>query len=199
MNLKIQPIKYIVCHHTATPFGTSPDAIKQGSLGWKAQNERLMYFGQGYKCDYHWMVDQYGNVYQGQPESMIALNSGDDAVNKISIAVSAIGNLQESGMPLKQFIGFLKTLMVLKKRYQQATIIKHSDVISTACPGQNFPYNKLINFSKIRDLNPASWDFQYMVAMLFWGEYKVAENINPDKPLTRAEYAVLRSKEKKWL
>jgi N-acetyl-anhydromuramyl-L-alanine amidase AmpD len=197
--MKLQLVKYIVCHHTATSFETSPDAIKQGSLGWLEQNDRLMYFGQGYKCDYHWMVDQYGNVYQGQPESMIAFNSGNNEVNNASIAVSAIGNLQESGMPLKQFIGFLKTLMVLKKRYPQATIIKHSDVISTACPGQNFPYNKLINFSKIRDLNPASWDFQYMVAMLFWGEYKVAENINPDKPLTRAEYAVLRSKEKKWL
>lgn len=198
MSLKIQPIKYIVCHHTATSFETSPDAIKQGSLNWLAQNDRLMYFGQGYKCDYHWMVDQYGKVFQGQPESMVAFHSGNNRINETSIAVSAIGNIHESGMPLKQFVGFLQTVMILQKRYPTAQIIRHSDIINTACPGQNFPFTRLVSYSKIKDLNPASWDFKYMVPMLFYGQYAVAEKIYPDHPLTRAEYAVLKCKENKW-
>jgi len=199
VSLKLQPVKYIVLHHTATHPDTSVSAIKKGAMHWLDQNERLMYFGSGYVCDYHWLVDQDGLTYKGQPESMVSFHSGNNDINNQSIAVCAIGDFQSSGMNVKQFTGILQTLMILKKRYPKAIIIRHRDIVSTECPGAQYPYEKLVKFMTIQDLNPASWDFKYMVAMLFHGQYAIAPKIYPDQPLTRAEYAVLKSKENKWV
>ena len=198
MNLNLTQVKYIVTHHTATPFDTSVDSIKKGSLHWLSTNDRLKYFGMGYKCDYHWLIDQNGKVYQGQPETLQSFHSGNDEINRQSVSICVVGNLQEYGMPIKQFTGLLQTLMIVHKRYP-VSVLKHSMIVSTACPGANFPYEKLLKMMNIKDLNPASWNFKYMVPMLYFNQYSISEKINPDAPLTRAEYAVLKSKENKWV
>ena len=168
-------------------------------MHWLSQNERLSYFGNGYVCDYHWLVDQDGKVYKGQDEKMVSFHSGINEINDQSIAICAIGNFQEYGMNVKQFTGLLQTIMIVKKRYPKAIIVRHRDIVSTDCPGSFYPIEKITKFVNIQDLNPASWDFKYVVPMLFYGHYSVSEKIYPDKPLTRAEYAVLKCKENRWV
>jgi len=92
---------------------------------------------------YHFVIRANGAIERGRPEWAIGSHSGP-AGNGDSIGIVLTGNF-ETGKPTAAQIESLVWLLkdYLQPKYGQLTVIGHKDVMATACPGRNFPWDEL--------------------------------------------------------
>jgi N-acetyl-anhydromuramyl-L-alanine amidase AmpD len=78
-------------------------------------------------------------------------------LNRISIGICLVGNFEKDNEPAyNQFEALVSLVNYLSKRYNipESNIIRHNQIVQkyTACPGKNFPYEKLME--RIASLQP---------------------------------------------
>ena len=121
---------YIVIHHRAG--NGNADSIHKEHLG-------VGYSGRGY----NFYIRKDGRIYEGRPIEYVGAHTVK--YNSISVGVCFEGNYEtESTMPAYQYRSGVEVLKYLKVLYPDAKIIMHRDVNSTACPGKNFPFDKMV-------------------------------------------------------
>ena len=122
--------KRVIIHHTASA-DVSASTIHQWHLnqGWSG-------------IGYHFVVRANGTIERGRPELAIGAHAGS-AGNGDSIGVVLTGNF-ETGKPTAAQMDSLASLIKdLRSRYGNLAVIGHKDVMATACPGKNFPWDEL--------------------------------------------------------
>jgi N-acetylmuramoyl-L-alanine amidase len=128
---KRKSTKRAIIHHSA-----SPDVPASTIHGWHL-NQKWAGIG------YHFVIRAGGAIERGRPEDTIGAHSGP-AGNGDSIGIVLTGNF-ETGKPTAAQIESLVWLLkdYLQPKYGQLTVIGHKDVMATACPGRNFPWEEL--------------------------------------------------------
>lgn len=121
----------IILHHTASA-DVPASTIHQWHLnqGWSG-------------IGYHFVIRAGGAIERGRPEDTIGAHSGP-AGNGDSIGIVLTGNF-ETGKPTAAQMDSLVWLLkdYLFPKYGVKPVIGHKDVMSTACPGKNFPWDDL--------------------------------------------------------
>lgn len=121
----------VIVHHSA-----SSDVSAATIHGW--------HLNQGWSgIGYHFVIRRNGNIERGRELSAIGSHSGPKG-NGDSVGVCLTGNF-EIDKPTAAQINSLVWLILkyLEPRYGNLKVIGHRDVMATACPGKNFPWNEL--------------------------------------------------------
>jgi N-acetylmuramoyl-L-alanine amidase len=128
---KRKSTKRVIIHHSA-----SPDVPASTIHGW--------HLGQKWSgIGYHFVIRAGGAIERGRPEDTIGAHSGP-AGNGDSIGIVLTGNF-ETGKPTTAQMDSLLWLLkdYLFPKYGVKPVIGHKDVMATACPGRNFPWEEL--------------------------------------------------------
>lgn len=91
---------------------------------------------------YHYLVRKDGSIYRGRPEIMRGGHTAN--WNGCSIAICFEGNFDEEYMPQKQIDTGRELISDILSRYPSIEVGRHSEFGQTACPGKNFPFEKLL-------------------------------------------------------
>lgn len=190
--MKMDAIRYDILHHTA---------------GHETYEQLLAYtkrnWGGRYVLPYHWLIDMNGHLHRGQPEGEVCphagfdKNDGSPIHNWNSLGICCVGNFDVDHMSPEVFTTLVRLLQTHVKRYgfTKANFRRHKDVVNTACPGKNFPYEDIINevFKVEKPKEPAKpW---YTEAMQFCLKEELMTGdeggMRPNDPITRAETATM--------
>jgi len=121
----------IILHHAAAENCTADDIDRwHKNNGWS-------------KIGYHFFVDKEGNIYRGGEEDTLGAHASGS--NSDSIGICAEGNYDYETMPEAQKNSLIELVNYLKNKYGISTVIKHSDVNNTSCPGPNYPFDEIVN------------------------------------------------------
>lgn len=120
--------KHIVLHHRAG--NGDAQSIHNGHLanGWTG-------------IGYHFYVRKDGNVYRGRPIGTVGAHCV--GYNDRSIGVCFEGNYETEKMPEKQIKSGCELVSYLRGLYPNAEIKRHSDLVSTLCPGGKFEFERI--------------------------------------------------------
>lgn len=120
----------IILHHMASE-GTAEDIHRiHLNNGWSG-------------IGYHFFVRLNGKIYEGRPIDKVGAHTVGQ--NAHSIGVCFEGNYENRTiMPYEQLQAGRELLEYLKNKYPKATIGKHKDFQSTACPGKYFPFDEIV-------------------------------------------------------
>ena len=92
---------------------------------------------------YHYFVRKDGSIYKGRPDNAIGAHCQGSNTNTLGVCFE--GSYNTEIMPEIQLNAGRELIDYLKKKYGIGRISKHRDHMSTDCPGNNFPWNELIN------------------------------------------------------
>ena len=123
---------YIVLHHAATR-NCSPDEIHKihiNSNGWAG-------------IGYHFYVRKDGTIYSGRPIDMQGAHVYN--YNSQCLGVCFEGNFEIEEMPAAQIKAGQWLIKYIKSIYPKIIFKRHKDLNATACPGRNFPFDKIVN------------------------------------------------------
>ncbi len=125
---KRESTQYIVLHHRAGDGDAL--SIHEGHLknGWSG-------------IGYHFYVRKDGSVFKGRPIGSVGAHT--KGKNSLSIGVCFEGNFETETMSVRQIQAGREIVEYLKDLYPQAVVKKHRDFEATACPGKNFPFDKI--------------------------------------------------------
>ena len=128
---KRKSTKRVILHHSA-----SPDVPASTIHGW--------HLGQKWSgIGYHFVIRAGGAIERGRPENTIGAHAGP-AGNGDSIGVVLTGNFQYERPTAAQIESLVWLItQYLEPRYGNLDVIGHKDVMATACPGKNFPWEEL--------------------------------------------------------
>lgn len=123
--------KKILLHHAATKTCTVSQ-IHQ----WHLNND---WAGIGY----HFLVRKNGKIYEGRPIDTVGAHC--TGYNNDSIGICFEGDFTKETMPAKQLKAGQELIAYLVKLYglKMSDVYRHKDFGATACPGNNFPFDKL--------------------------------------------------------
>lgn len=129
--LKVEDVQYIIIHHAAVKTA-SPEAIHKYHLG-------RGWAGIGYN-EY---IAKDGTVYICRGDHVGAHTAG---WNDKAYGICVEGNYEvEQGMPEVQFSALVERVKYNQARFPNLKgIAPHKQFAATACPGKNFPWDKLI-------------------------------------------------------
>lgn len=121
---------FIILHHAATS-NASADNIHTIHLknGWAG-------------IGYHYYVRKDGSIYQARPEASIGAHAS--GYNDRSVGICFEGNFENETMTSQEIQSARELVCYLTAKYPEAKVICHRDVNATACPGKNFPMDKII-------------------------------------------------------
>ena len=121
--------KYIVLHHRAGN-GDAESIHKQ-------------HISRGFSgIGYHFYVDRTGQIFKGRPIGTVGAHCV--GANQISIGVCFEGDFEnQTQMPSVQIRAGKELVSYLKSLYPNAQIKRHQELQVTACPGKNFPFEKI--------------------------------------------------------
>ena len=127
---KRQKTAYIVLHHAAASK-CSADDIHRIHLnnGWAG-------------IGYHFYVRKDGSIYRGRPIDTVGAQAY--GYNSQSIGICFEGNFEKETMTDAQLNAGREIVAYARKYYPSAKIVRHRDLNSTACPGKNFPFDKMM-------------------------------------------------------
>ncbi|HDY68495.1 MAG TPA: N-acetylmuramoyl-L-alanine amidase [Candidatus Scalindua sp.] len=138
--------KYIVLHHSATDEGNAYkfDRYHRKEKKWKNGLAYHFVIGNG-KGSREGEIE-VGNRWKRQIHGAHTANKD---INRVSIGICLVGNFEKDYEPAYNQLESLVSLVnYLAKRYNisKSNIIMHNQVVqkNTACPGKNFPYEKLM-------------------------------------------------------
>ena len=122
---------HLILHHAAASSATA-DGIHAYHLskGWAG-------------IAYHYFVSKKGEVYCGRPENMRGGHTTN--WNYCSIGICFEGNFETEQMSAAQLEAGKELVVDITSRYPSIVVGKHSDFGQTACPGRNFPYDKMVS------------------------------------------------------
>lgn len=123
--------KRAIIHHSAS--GDVPASTIHGwhlSQGWSG-------------IGYHFVIRKNGDIERGRPIANIGAHSGIKG-NADSIGIVLTGNLEKEKPTPAQINSLIWLLQeYLEPRYGDLLVIGHKDVMPTACPGKNFPWDEV--------------------------------------------------------
>ena len=90
---------------------------------------------------YHFVVRKNGEVFRGRPIDTVGAHCTN--YNSVSIGVCFEGNFETESMSEKQKNAGAELVNYLMEQFPDATVKKHRDFNSTACPGKNFPFGDI--------------------------------------------------------
>jgi N-acetyl-anhydromuramyl-L-alanine amidase AmpD len=125
-----KPVMIIIHHRAGNGDAMSIHNMHIKSNGWAG-------------IGYHYYIRKDGSVYKGREDNWEGVHSSGE--NNKSIGICFEGNYEtEAAMPTAQFnsgVELCKKLMNDNPNIKE--IKRHKDVGSTACPGKNFPFDKM--------------------------------------------------------
>lgn len=124
----------IVLHHTATSTAT-PQLVNAAHIanGWSG-------------IGYHFLIRKDGTIYRGRPENAIGAHVLNH--NKESLGICLEGNFESENITAAQEKAVTSLCGMLMDKYSINKICKHADLFNTACPGKNFPFDKICSEAK---------------------------------------------------
>jgi hypothetical protein len=146
----------IVIHHTAVIPGenTVPGSERKIEEYHQARGFEILCFGRVYHVAYHYLIMPDGSVQAGRPERC----EGAHAPGYNSyLGVSVVGDFSSEDNPTgkkgpispnaKQIASLIELCRRLKDRYHIPLqhIVRHSDISSTRCPGDRFPFRSVLD------------------------------------------------------
>ena len=140
---KIRPWKYIVIHHSASEAGNA------ASIGKYHKESRGWVNGLGYD----FLIGNGNGSRDGQIEvgnrwnrQIDGAHAGNPEYNKYGIGICLIGNFDNDYPTNQQISSLLYLINYLQKRcnIHKDNVIMHKTFRNTVCPGNHFPYNKLM-------------------------------------------------------
>lgn len=90
---------------------------------------------------YQYYARKDGSIYKGRPEDMSGAHC--PGVNSTSIGICAEGNFNEETMSEAQKQAIIELIKDIKTRHNIKWIKGHRDILSTSCPGANFPLEEI--------------------------------------------------------
>lgn len=129
----ISSIKRNILHHSGTSVLQSVETIHNYHKNTRG------YAGIGY----HFYVRKDGFIYKGRPIEYVGGHAYGS--NYDSIGICAEGNYNEETMPEAQKQAIIELLKYIKDNYGITKTQKHKDVCATTCPGNNYPFDEIIN------------------------------------------------------
>jgi N-acetylmuramoyl-L-alanine amidase len=145
----------IVIHHTAV-IPTSDSVPKNESEVDDYHHLRgfaISCLGQTYHVAYHYLILPNGNVQKGRPERCHGAHArgynsylGISVVGDFSSRDNPIGKKGFGSPTTAQLDSLLKLCLQLQQRYHIPLqhIVRHSDIASTQCPGDRFPFRSFL-------------------------------------------------------
>ena len=124
----------IVLHHTAVTVKQSVEVIHNYYLNRKDDN----FLGIGY----NFYVRKDGTVWQGRP--IWAQGGHCFYHNHKSVGICFEGDFDKETMGEKQYKAGVELIKYVLSVYPGCTIYKHKQLNDTACPGKNFPFDKMV-------------------------------------------------------
>lgn len=100
---------------------------------------------------YHFYVRTDGSIYRGRPENMVGAHARGS--NSDSIGICFEGDYNQETMPEAQIKAGQELVAYLKEKYGITKVQRHSDVCNTSCPGANFPFDEIVNGTKINEIH----------------------------------------------
>jgi N-acetyl-anhydromuramyl-L-alanine amidase AmpD len=150
-----------------------------------AQSIHKLHLNQGYTgFGYHFYVRKDGSVYRGRPIDTVGAHC--IGKNSISVGICFEGNFENEQMQTAQIKAGQELVSYLTGLYPKAEVKRHKDLYATACPGKNFPFDKIkrgaVQMAKFTTANDIIWE-------LMNGKYKVeiTEVDNAVKALEKAK------------
>ncbi len=146
----------IVIHHTAVIPGenTVPRSERDIDKYHQAHGFEILCFGRVYHVAYHYIIMPNGTVQAGRPERC----EGAHALGYNSyLGISVVGDFSSEDNPTgkkgptrpsaKQIASLIQLCRRLKDRYHIPLqhIVRHSDISSTRCPGDRFPFRSVLD------------------------------------------------------
>lgn len=121
----------IILHHAEASHASVED-INQWHLerGWTG-------------IGYHFYIRKDGRIYRGRPEWAVGAHA--QGHNSRSVGICVEGSYMTETMPKAQFdalVGLVREEMAM---YPGAKVLRHRDVNSTDCPGDNYPWEALLS------------------------------------------------------
>lgn len=177
---------HLILHHAAAAKATA-DGIHAYHLskGWAG-------------IAYHYFVTKSGEVYSGRPENMRGGHTAN--WNYCSIGICFEGNFETEEMPEAQIAAGRELVFDIVMRYPSIVIGKHSEFGQTACPGKNFPFDKMTSGSGIepeKDAEKSDEPYDWAKSSCTWAKEKGlflgddSKSYRWHDPLTREELAVI--------
>ena len=120
-----QAVKYLVLHHAAGNGSVEAvHAYHRDTNGWAG-------------IAYHLYVRKDGKVYAGRPMD----RQGGHCLNYngVSIGICFEGNFETEAMSEAQKAGGIEAVRYAMAYYPGMTVVGHRELVSTDCPGKNFP------------------------------------------------------------
>lgn len=92
---------------------------------------------------YHYFVRKDGSIYKGRPDNAIGAHAKGHNTN--SLGVCAEGRYMTESMPQVQKDSIIELCKYLKNKYGISRIYGHRELMSTDCPGVNYPLQDIKN------------------------------------------------------
>ena len=125
---KREMTKYIILHHRAGNGTVESIHAQHLTQGWTG-------------IGYHFYVRKDGSVYKGRPVETVGAHCTN--YNTVSVGVCFEGNFDNEKMSAAQLKAGQELVSYLKSLYPSAEVKRHKDFGGTACPGKNFPFEKI--------------------------------------------------------
>lgn len=124
----------IVLHHTATSTAT-PQLVHEAHItnGWSG-------------IGYHFLIRKDGTIYRGRPENAVGAHVLN--YNSKSFGICLEGNFENEKITAAQEKAVTSLCGMLMDKYSISKIYGHRDLYSTACPGKNFPFERICSEAK---------------------------------------------------
>lgn len=131
---KRKSTKRIILHHAESSSCTADDIHRWHlARGWSG-------------IGYHFFVRKDGSIYRGRPEDVVGAHAS--GANSDSIGICAEGKYMTETMPDVQKQAIAELCSYLMNKYGVSTILRHKDVTSTDCPGNNYPFDEIVAAAK---------------------------------------------------
>lgn len=127
----------LVLHHAAATTCTVEDIHR-----WHINNG---WSGIGY----HFFVRKDGTVYEGRPINAVGAHAYN--YNSISIGICFEGNFENEKMRSAQKKAGKELVTYVRQKYPTITkVVGHRDLMPTACPGKNFPFDEIAKGATVK-------------------------------------------------
>ncbi len=148
MNIKKASLKFgsmknrtkttlLVLHHAAAKI-CSVETVHQ----WHKNNG---WSGIGY----HFLVRKDGTIYEGRPINKVGAHAY--GFNSSSIGICFEGNFETEKMTAAQKKAGKELVTYVRQQYPTITkVVGHRDLMATACPGKNFPFDEIAKGATVK-------------------------------------------------
>ena len=105
---------------------------------------------------YHFLVRKDGSIYRLRPEDKVGAHAYGSNYNSIGICFE--GRYMQEDMPEAQKRAGKELVAYIKNKYNITTVHAHRDENATSCPGDKFPFDKIVNIETNNGENTTNTD-----------------------------------------